>query len=64
VQWDYFTNATDEKPRIMGPWSDYNKYGNILLSGGRGDRGLDNIGVYKEVPQSVFTGFAEHFPRK
>ena len=62
MQWDYFTNATDEKPRISGTWSDYNKYGDILLSGGRGERGLDNIGVYEEVPQSVFTNFAERFP--
>jgi hypothetical protein len=61
VQWDYFSNATDETPRITTPWADYQRHGEILLSGSRGERGLTNIGVYDEVPSSVFTDFSATF---
>ena len=36
TQWDFFTNATDEAPRFSTPWNDYNKHGDIQLSGDRG----------------------------
>ncbi len=62
VQWDYFSNATDETPRISNPWADYKRHGNILLSGNRGERGLTNIGVYDSVPEAVFSDFSATFP--
>ena len=57
-QWDYFTNAADEKARLSTPWNDYQKFGDILLSGDRGQRQLTDIAVYQMLPDSVFTTFA------
>lgn len=54
VQWAYFANAEDAEPRIITPWADYNKYGNILLSGNRGERSLSEIEVFEQLPESVY----------
>jgi hypothetical protein len=56
-QWEYFANATDTEPRFSLPWTDYKPYGNILLSGSRGERKLTDIAVYDAVPESAFTSF-------
>lgn len=45
VQWDFFTNATDEEPRFSTPWKGYKEYGGILLSGDRGKYNLTDIKV-------------------
>ncbi|MEL7124445.1 MAG: hypothetical protein AAFO07_33725, partial [Bacteroidota bacterium] len=57
-QWEFFSTAADEEPRIVGPWKNYKKYGGILLSGDRGPRQLSDINVYTEVPEEAFTSFA------
>lgn len=57
IQWDFFRNATDEKPGITNPWTDYAQYGKILLSGGRGPRGLTEIKVPETVPAHTFKNF-------
>ena len=60
VQWDYYAKATNEKPNISTPWEDYRALGNIMLSISRGDkRSMVPIGVYKSMPDSVFTSFNE-----
>lgn len=56
-QWDFFTNATDDKARFALPWKNYNPHGSILLSGDRGERQLTDIAVLDEVPVSAFTSF-------
>ncbi len=58
TQWDFFTNADDEKPRFSNPWQDYKQHGDILLSGDRGRGKLTDIAVYQTLPDSVFTTFA------
>ena len=55
-QWYYFPTDTSEA-RIKTPWDDYEQYGQILLSGNRGERGLTNIMVFEELPESVFENF-------
>ncbi len=45
VQWDFFTNTTDEEPRFSTPWTDYKEYGGIMLSSGRGNYTLSEIMV-------------------
>lgn len=59
TQWAYFEKAADEKPQILNPWADYQRYGNILLAGDRGqDRGvLTPIEVFDAPPVGVFEGF-------
>ena len=55
TQWAHFSNNTDEEPRFINPWADYQKYGNIMLSSSRGERGMEDIMVFDELPESVFT---------
>ena len=58
TQWDYFKTSKDEKPSMSTPWSDYRGLGNIMLSISRGEgRNMTPLGVYKAIPDSVFTSF-------
>ena len=58
VQWDFYAKATNEKPNMSTPWADYRALGNIMLSISRGEgRSMVPMGVYKSMPDSVFTSF-------
>jgi outer membrane lipoprotein-sorting protein len=57
VQWDFFTNANDAQPRFTTPWRNYLTYGNVKLSGDRGDKQITDIHVFKRVDNSVFNTF-------
>lgn len=59
IQWSYFANFQDEKPRFTLPWADYKTYGKIKLSGERGPRDLTNIQVLSKVDPAVFTSFSK-----
>ena len=60
TQWEYFEKATDEKPAMTTPWSDYRGLGNVMLSVSRGEgKSMAPMGVYKSVPDSVFTSLYE-----
>lgn len=50
TQWDYFASYTDSLPRFQSPWPNYEKYGNLLLSGGEiGGNKIENIQVSSDV---------------
>ena len=49
-QWAYFPKADSEEPRFILPWDDYQKYGDIMLSGDRGQNKLTDIKVMDEWP--------------
>lgn len=53
-QWDFYRNASDEKPGFSMPWRDYKTYGNILLSGDRGRAQLSNISVSQKPNAELF----------
>ncbi len=53
-QWAYFRNASDEEPGFMTPWDGYAEYSGLLLSGGRGERGITDIEVMEKVPGQAF----------
>jgi hypothetical protein len=58
AQWAYYPNATDSVPSILCPWDGYVKYGDIFLSGDRGEkRQLTGIKVYETLPASLFENF-------
>lgn len=57
AQWDFYRNASDETPSFSNPWDDYQQYGHIKLSGGRGGRGMNDIQVFSDLPESVFNSF-------
>lgn len=54
-QWAYFPDAGEEKPDFIDPWDDYRQYGQILLSGNRGDRRLTDIKVLEKAPEGAFS---------
>lgn len=53
-QWDYFTNAADEKPRMTTPWGNWQQYGRIMLSDDRGRGKHTDLAVFDTLPASVF----------
>jgi hypothetical protein len=55
TQWAYFRENLMEEPNFITPWTDYEKYGEILLSSGRGDRQLTDIAVLSKIPEGAFT---------
>lgn len=57
TQWAFYRNDTVTIPNFITPWEDYNKYGNILLSGGRGRGKLTDIIVADSVSVDLFTEF-------
>ena len=54
-EWSFFEKFSDEKPAFTTPWSNWKKYGNILLSDDRGKAKHTDLHVYETLPESVFT---------
>ena len=57
TQWAFFAASEQPEPSFITPWEGYKKYGNIMLSGGRGKGQLTDIRVLNEVPKEAFTSF-------
>lgn len=53
-QWSYYAKYTDPEPRFTTPWASWERHGQVLLSGDRGERKLTGIRVFDELPRSVF----------
>jgi hypothetical protein len=53
-QWSYYAKFTDPEPRFTTPWASWERHGQVLLSGDRGERKLTGIRVFEELPRSVF----------
>jgi hypothetical protein len=63
-QWAYYEKAGDPKPEMVTPWSNWKRYGRILLSGDRGPEGsLTDLSVPDVVPDAVFTAPAPVDPK-
>lgn len=54
-QWAYYPSTDAEEPRFTMPWLEYKKHGDIMLSASRGERGMEDIMVFDELPETVFT---------
>lgn len=59
-QWDFFADRDDAEPRFRIPWRGWKRYGAIMLSGDRGERGgrkleLTDIAVLDRVPAEALT---------
>lgn len=58
TQWDYYENTNDAAPKMSTPWQDYRGVGHIMLAVSRGEgRDLTPLGVYQNMPDSIFTSF-------
>lgn len=53
-QWAFYRNASDEKPRFVGPWTGWEPHGRILLSAGRGTRAHTDVAVFDDLSGAVF----------
>ncbi len=55
-QWSFFRKASDEKPEFSNIWTDYQRYGKMLLSGNRGreEGNLNEIDAPKKLDKKVF----------
>lgn len=49
LQWDFYTNATDEEPRFSTPWKGWKEEGGIMLCGERGKYALTDIVVSEKL---------------
>ena len=56
-QWAYFASASQDTANFILPWKNYQKHGDILLSGDRGERKLTDIMVLETVPEHTFRDF-------
>lgn len=61
TQWAYYATPDQEQPNFVLPWDQYQQYGNLKLSGNRGERDLPNIKVWSEIPAGTFTDFTTTF---
>lgn len=57
VQWAYYREASQEEPNFIMPWLDYQKHGQIYLSGNRDKRQITEIAVLEEIPEGLFENF-------
>lgn len=57
TQWAFYESSENPHPDFITPWEGYQKFGNILLSGGRGKGELTEIKVLSEVSKEAFTSF-------
>jgi len=55
TQWDYFEDPTQKEPGMSTPWRNWTRFGRIMLSADRGERGHTDLVVYDSLPESVFT---------
>ncbi len=58
TQWAYYKEATQDEPNFVMPWKEYRDFGNIKLSGNRGERQLTEIQVHESFPETFFTDFS------
>ena len=52
-QWDFFESAENPEPGFQNPWHNWQRYGSILLSDKRGDKGHTDIAVFSDLPAEV-----------
>ena len=56
--WSYFKDSQQDTANFTRPWDNYQKLGNILLSGDRSDGGGPrNVKVDETIPDKTFTEF-------
>ncbi|HUP25644.1 MAG TPA: hypothetical protein VNB06_22215 [Thermoanaerobaculia bacterium] len=53
-QWSFYAQAVDAEPRFTTPWAKWERQGQVLLSGDRGQRQLTDIRVFEDLPRAVF----------
>lgn len=55
--WSFFRTSDKKEPNFSTPWVNYERKGEILLSGDRGRGQLSNIKVLNEIPEALLREF-------
>jgi hypothetical protein len=56
--WAFYADASQPAANFIRPWDNYQRYGSILLSGDRSDKGgPSNVKVDETIPDTRFTEF-------
>ncbi|MDB4473513.1 hypothetical protein N9023_00775 [Opitutaceae bacterium] len=53
--WMFWRNFNDAESRDLGPWTKWQKHGDILLAHGHGKRDHTGVAVLEKLPDSVYT---------
>ncbi|MBC6426712.1 MAG: hypothetical protein GDA51_09655 [Ekhidna sp.] len=59
TQWSYYQDSSAAEPQFTLEWTDYKKFGEIMLSGGRGAYKLENIRVFNEISAEVLSDVSQ-----
>lgn len=54
IHWDYFEDKADSLPALSNSWHDYHLYGEVKISGGRGDDTIREIKIHSILPKELF----------
>lgn len=55
TEWTYWRDAAVDQPRSLGPWTNWQRHGQILLADGRGQRAHTELAVLPAVSAATFT---------
>jgi hypothetical protein len=53
--WDYWKDKAVDEPRSLGPWNNWRKFGDIMLTDDHGRRKHGDVAVLESLPDAVFT---------
>lgn len=54
-EWTIWFDAAKDEPRSLGPWTDWQRHGQILLAHGHGAKSHTDVAVFDHLPATVFT---------
>jgi hypothetical protein len=55
VQWDFYRTQQDSLPGFQMPWLKYQEHQDVLFSGDRGGRKIEEIEAYTDLPELIYT---------
>jgi len=55
TEWTYWKDYSVDESRSLGPWTNWQRHGKILLADGHGDKSHTDIAVFDDLPDSVYT---------
>ena len=54
-EWTYWKDYNVDESRSLGPWTNWQRHGKILLADGHGDKAHTDIAVFQTLPASAYT---------
>ncbi|MDP7447342.1 MAG: hypothetical protein QF689_02025 [Candidatus Latescibacteria bacterium] len=63
-QWSFYREASDEDPRFIMPWANWQSFGHILLNDDFGAKRHTEIAVFDELPEAIFSSPEKNSPSR